>query len=131
MGHSDLGWLGLGWTGSRSKTEKGDNAISRSAQKCSVKKAGEQVLKVVDVKTYAVANPPPHGGRSWIFMRLTTDEGIVGFGEAYTHGLQPSPRTTVQLIQDVGKGLLSALTRSTSNDCGGNSIMGVMLSIRV
>jgi len=69
----------------------------------------------------AVANPPPHGGHSWMFLRLTTDEGIVGFREAYTQGLQPSPAATVQLIQDGGKGLLLGLTRSASNDCGGNS----------
>jgi len=35
---------------------------------------------VVDVRTYAVANPPPHGGRSWIFVRLTTGEGIETWG---------------------------------------------------
>ena len=41
-------------------------------------------MKVTDVKTYVVANPPPyHGGPYWIFLKLTTDDKIEGFGEAY------------------------------------------------
>jgi len=62
-------------------------------------------MKVVDVKTYAVANPPPyHGGRNWVFLRLTTDVGIVGLGEAY--GVPFNPRSIEQLIQDVGGSLV-------------------------
>jgi len=64
-------------------------------------------MKIVDVKTYAVGNPPPyHGGRNWVFLKLVTGDGIVGFGEAYSHGLQLSPQATEQLIHDVGKGFV-------------------------
>ena len=36
-------------------------------------------MKIKDVKTWVVGNPPPGiGGRSFIFVRLTTDGGVVG-----------------------------------------------------
>ncbi len=39
-------------------------------------------MKIVDVKTYIVGNPPPHhGGINWLFLKLETDEGIEGWGE--------------------------------------------------
>ncbi len=50
-------------------------------------------MKITDVKTWVVGNPPPHfGGRYFIFVRLTADNGIVGYGEVYAatcgpHGL--------------------------------------------
>ena len=57
-------------------------------------------MKITDVKTWAVANPPPHhGGPCWVFLRLTTDNGIHGYGEAY--GVPFSPRTTCRMIEDV------------------------------
>jgi len=35
-------------------------------------------------ETFVVANPPPHfGGRYFIFVKLVTDTGIVGYGEVY------------------------------------------------
>jgi len=41
-------------------------------------------MKIADIKTYVVANPPPyHGGEYFVFLKLTTDDGIEGFGEAY------------------------------------------------
>lgn len=57
-------------------------------------------MKITDVKTYAVANPPPHhGGPYWVFVKLTTDNGIEGFGEAY--GVPFSPGRVTGLIEDV------------------------------
>jgi len=57
-------------------------------------------MKIADVKTYAVANPPPHhGGPFWVFVKLTTDNGIEGFGEAY--GVPYSPNKVAGLIEDV------------------------------
>jgi len=57
-------------------------------------------MKIADVKTYAVANPPPHhGGPYWVFVKLTTDDGIEGFGEAY--GVPFSPSRVTELIEDV------------------------------
>ena len=36
-------------------------------------------MKITDVKTYVVGNPPPHfGGRYFIFLKLTTDSGVEG-----------------------------------------------------
>ena len=41
-------------------------------------------MKIVEGKAYVVGNPPPHyGGINWVFVKLTTDEGIHGWGEAF------------------------------------------------
>ena len=59
-------------------------------------------MKIVDVKTWAVANPPPHrGGPCWVFVRLAADNGIRGYGEAY--GVPFSPRVTCRMIEDVAE----------------------------
>ena len=47
-------------------------------------------MKITDMKTYVVGNPPPHfGGRYWIFLKLTADSGVEGFGEAYSVPFHP------------------------------------------
>jgi hypothetical protein len=47
-------------------------------------------MKVTEVKTYVVENPPPHyGGLYWVFMKLRTDNRINGFGEAYSVPFHP------------------------------------------
>ena len=57
-------------------------------------------MKITDFKTYIIGNPPPSfGGKYWIFLKLTTDTGIVGFGEAYAIPFHPSVAT--QMIEDV------------------------------
>ena len=59
-------------------------------------------MKIADVKTWAVANPPPHrGGPCWVFLRLTTDTGIRGYGEAY--GVPFSPQVTRRMIEDAAE----------------------------
>ena len=41
-------------------------------------------MLIADFKTFVVDHPPPHyGGRYWVFVKLTTDTGIAGYGEAY------------------------------------------------
>ena len=36
-------------------------------------------MKITDVKTFVVGNPPPgFGGAYWVFLKLTTDSGIDG-----------------------------------------------------
>lgn len=41
-------------------------------------------MKLQSIETFVVANPPPrHGGRYFIFVRLTTACGITGVGEIY------------------------------------------------
>lgn len=53
------------------------------------------------MKTFVVGNPPPHfGGRYFLFVKLVTDTGIVGYGEVYcaTFG----PHTVARMVEDVG-----------------------------
>jgi 2-dehydro-3-deoxyphosphogalactonate aldolase len=58
-------------------------------------------MKIVRLKTFVVGNPPPHrGGRNWVFLKLYTDDGIEGVGEAYA--VPFDPRTVVRLLEDVG-----------------------------
>jgi galactonate dehydratase len=46
-----------------------------------------------------VANPPPHdGGPYWTFLKLTTGDGISGYGEAC--GVPFLPRRACQLVED-------------------------------
>lgn len=57
-------------------------------------------MKITDVKTYVVENPPPHfGGRYWVFLKLTTDSGVYGFGEAYAVPFHP--QIVALMIEDV------------------------------
>jgi 2-dehydro-3-deoxyphosphogalactonate aldolase len=57
-------------------------------------------MKISDIKTYVVGNPPPHhGGLYFIFLKLTTDSGIEGFGEAYSVPFHP--HTVARMIEDV------------------------------
>ncbi|PWW01401.1 L-alanine-DL-glutamate epimerase-like enolase superfamily enzyme [Hoeflea marina] len=57
-------------------------------------------MKIKDVKTWVVGNPPPQtGGRYFIFVRLVTDGGVVGYGEAYDAAFDP--HLTAKLIEDV------------------------------
>jgi len=57
-------------------------------------------VKVRDLETFVVGNPPPHyGGRYFIFVKLTTDTGIVGVGEVYTATFRP--QVVQSMIEDV------------------------------
>ena len=59
-------------------------------------------MKVVDLETFAVANPPPSfGGRHFVFVVLRTDSGITGVGEAYVAPFGPSVVT--RMITDVAE----------------------------
>ena len=59
-------------------------------------------MKISDLKTFVVGNPPPHrGGPYWVFVKLTTDNGIVGYGEPY--GVPFHPHTTARMIEDVAE----------------------------
>jgi len=56
-------------------------------------------MKLIDLKTYVVGNPPPqHGGRYFIFLQLVTDDGHVGLGECYVATV--SPDVVVTMIRD-------------------------------
>ena len=59
-------------------------------------------MKIVDVRTFVVGNPPPRfGGRYFIFLKLTTDSGITGVGEVYTATF--SPHLVAKMIEDVAE----------------------------
>lgn len=66
----------------------------------------EAEVKIKDVKTWAVANPPPHhGGTYWVFLKLTTDNGIAGYGECF--GAPFAPKRVCGLIKDVVERLVA------------------------
>ena len=57
-------------------------------------------MEIVDLKTYVVGNPIPYyGGFYWIFLKLTTDDGVEGFGEVYSVPFNPG--TVEKMIEDV------------------------------
>ncbi len=47
-------------------------------------------MRIVDCTTFVIGNPPPRfGGRYFILVKLTTDDGIVGYGEVYVATFGP------------------------------------------
>ena len=57
-------------------------------------------MKVTEVETFVVGNPPPrHGGRYFIFVTVTTDNGVKGVGEAYVATF--NPHLVAKMIEDV------------------------------
>ena len=59
-------------------------------------------MKITDLKTYVVGNPPPHrGGRNWVFVKITTNDGIEGWGEVSEVPFHPN--TVARLIEDMGE----------------------------
>jgi galactonate dehydratase len=76
-------------------------AIGRRACFCDKNgKRWEVGVRIVDCEVLVVGNPPPgFGGRYFIFVKLTTADGIVGWGEVYcaTFG----PHVVARMIEDV------------------------------
>lgn len=57
-------------------------------------------MKLADLEIFVVGNPPPGwGGRYFIFVKLTTDTGITGYGEVYAAAVGPEAMRVV--IEDV------------------------------
>ncbi len=57
-------------------------------------------MKLTDIKTFVVGNPPPHfGGRYFVFVKLTTNTGVSGIGEAYCVPFEP--HLVAEMIEDV------------------------------
>ena len=57
-------------------------------------------MKLTDIETFVVGNPPPHfGGRYFVFVKLTTDGGVSGIGEAYCVPFEP--HLVARMIEDV------------------------------
>ena len=56
-------------------------------------------MRVTDCEVLVVGNPPPHrGGRYFILVKLTSADGIVGWGEAY--GAAFAPAVMAAAIED-------------------------------
>lgn len=59
-------------------------------------------MRIVDFEVFVVGNPPPtRGGRYFIFVKLVTDGGIVGYGEVY--GATFAPAVVAAMISDVAE----------------------------
>lgn len=57
-------------------------------------------MRLADIETFVVGNPPPHfGGRYFVFVKLTTACGISGIGEAYC--VPFAPNLVAAMIEDV------------------------------
>ena len=57
-------------------------------------------MKLKDIETFVVGNPPPHfGGRYFVFVKLTTDSHICGVGEAYCVPFHPD--LVAKMLEDV------------------------------
>ncbi len=62
-------------------------------------------MKIADLETFVVGNPPPSfGGRYWIFVKLVTDDDVVGYGEVYS--LPFAPGIVETMIRDVAERFL-------------------------
>ena len=60
----------------------------------------ESTMKIANLETFVVGNPPPYeGGRYFVFLKLTTDDGVTGLGEVYTASFGPA--ALVAMIEDV------------------------------
>ena len=57
-------------------------------------------MKLTDIQTFVVGNPPPHfGGRYFVFVKLTTDGNVSGIGEAYC--VPFDPQLVARMIEDM------------------------------
>ena len=57
-------------------------------------------MRIRDLEIFVVEPPPPGwGGRYWIFTKLTTDDGLTGYGEVYASSVGPAAMMAV--IEDV------------------------------
>ncbi len=58
-------------------------------------------MKITDVRTFVVGTPHGIGGKYFIFVKLTTDGGVFGYGEAYNAAFGPD--LTAKMIEDVAE----------------------------
>ncbi|MGR3342130.1 MAG: enolase C-terminal domain-like protein, partial [Paracoccaceae bacterium] len=57
-------------------------------------------MRLQNLEIFIVAPPPPgYGGRYWIFVKLTTDTGVSGYGECYASSVGSAAMQAV--IEDV------------------------------
>lgn len=59
-------------------------------------------MKIASFETFVVGTPPPHyGGRYFLFVKLVSTDGIIGYGECYSATF--SPHLTAKLIEDLAE----------------------------
>jgi 2-dehydro-3-deoxyphosphogalactonate aldolase len=64
--------------------------------------AQERPLRITGVETFAVRNPPPsRGGTEWVFLKLLTNNGLVGYGEVDMQGIPFRAPAVEVLIKDL------------------------------
>ncbi|HTV51766.1 MAG TPA: mandelate racemase/muconate lactonizing enzyme family protein [Steroidobacteraceae bacterium] len=57
-------------------------------------------MKLTDIETFVVGNPPPHnGGPYFVLVKLTTGERVSGIGEAYC--VPFAPHLVTKMLEDV------------------------------
>jgi 2-dehydro-3-deoxyphosphogalactonate aldolase len=57
-------------------------------------------VRVAELRTFVVGNPPPSfGGRYFVFLTLTTGDGVTGVGEVYAATFHPT--VVVRMVEDV------------------------------
>ncbi len=57
-------------------------------------------MQIADVTTIVIGNPPPRfGGNYFIVVKVTTDSGVVGWGEIYASSF--GPHTIASMVTDV------------------------------
>jgi len=62
-------------------------------------------VKIADCTTFVIGNPPPHhGGRYFIVVKLTTDTGVIGYGEIYVATV--GPQTVAAMVTDIADRLV-------------------------
>src|SRR3954463_9440159 len=62
-------------------------------------------MKITDIKTFLVGG----GGRNWVYVKVLTDQGIHGIGEAYSAG---PDEATVKVIEDFKSWLIGSDPRN-------------------
>jgi galactonate dehydratase len=84
------GQPGTGRGGRAARTDSG----ARGLQPLDGGKIGNMpAMKITDIKTFLVGA----GGRNWVYVKVLTDQGIHGIGEAYSAG---PDEATVKVIED-------------------------------
>ena len=85
-------------------------------------------MKVTDIKTFLVYPQSHHagmiGGKNWLFVKVETDEGIVGWGECYTQldrdkAIEQHVHEIKRYVVDSDPFNIKHLTRSVYDDFAG------------
>ena len=106
----DIPWLIGHWRAGRLKLaelvsgryalEEINAAIAATRAGAARRNVSFRRLKLRDLEVLVVGNPPPgFGGRYFIFVKLVTDDGVVGWGEVYAASVGPEAMRAV--IADV------------------------------